>query len=151
EEVLMRSPSSDSGPQPPVPMTRQPSARRHGGQTPANSSSSLVRELDRLAPGLISAGRPARLLERAAELAELDVAGHPWAQLLVPCVRWDAAPGHAAAWCQARAARAVFRKEDERRGEAFACFVLGCWTLTLAGSAKRDACSAARASWPAGT
>src|SRR5262249_31331805 len=121
-------PSSDSDSQSPVPITRPPSARR-GSLIPTTDS--LVSELDRLALGLISAGPPARLLGREEELAQLDATGHPWAQLLIACVRWDAAPGDAAAWRQARAARAVFRREGERRGEAFACFVLGCWTLTV--------------------
>jgi tetratricopeptide (TPR) repeat protein len=111
-------------------VAKPPGARRRGAPAPRNPSEDLISELDRLAPELISTGRPARLLERAEELVQLDVAGHPWAQLLVACVQWDAAPGHAGAWRQARAACASFRQDGERRGEAFASYVLGCWTLT---------------------
>jgi len=103
----------------------------HTSPLTVNSSACLVSQLDKAAPELISAGRPARLREQVGELARLDVAGHPWAELLIACVRWDAAPGSRAAWHQARSARAAFQVDGDRRGEAFACFVLGCWTLTV--------------------
>jgi hypothetical protein len=90
----------------------------------------LAEDLDNLAPEMIGCGRPGLLLERADELARLDLRGHPWARLLAACVSWDAAPGTQRPWREARAALRDFRRRDDHRGEAYACYVLGCWTLT---------------------
>lgn len=90
----------------------------------------LPDELDELAPEMIGGGRPALLLDRVDELARLDLRGHPWARLLIACVSWDAAPGTERPWREARAALREFRRSGDHRGEAHACYVLGCWTLT---------------------
>jgi hypothetical protein len=100
---------------------------------------SILAELDRLAPSLIGNGRPARLMARRDVLAGLDMRGHPWARLLAACVAWEAEPGTSVPWREARAALQGFRRCGDRRGEGFACYVLGCWTLTqgrLTGAAR---------------
>ncbi|HEV2376789.1 MAG TPA: hypothetical protein VGS19_32010, partial [Streptosporangiaceae bacterium] len=102
------------------------------GQAPMRPprEQALLDELDELAPELLASGRPSRLLDRHGELTALDLRGHPWARLLVACVAWDAKPATPLAWRHARAAHQAFICKADGRGEAFACFVLGCWMLT---------------------
>lgn len=97
-----------------------------------------VEELDRLAPELLTGGRPARLLDRAAELSTLPLAGHPWARLLVACVWWDADPGTPHAVRQAHAALRAFRRGGDERGVGIACFVLGVWRVSRGDFAGAD-------------
>jgi tetratricopeptide (TPR) repeat protein len=97
-----------------------------------------VEELDRIAPGLLLAGRPARLLDCVDELSALPLAGHPWARLLVACVRWDADPGSAGAIAHAHGALRAFRRGGDDRGVGITCFVLGVWRLSRGDFAGAD-------------
>jgi tetratricopeptide (TPR) repeat protein len=103
-----------------------------------DSSELTVDELDRLAPSLLIGGRPARLLDRATELAELPLAGHPWARLLVACVLWDAEPGGQVAVRHAHAALRAFRRREDDRGIGITSFVLGVWRLSRGDFAGAD-------------
>lgn len=96
-------------------------------------------ELDRLAPELLGEGRPMRLSERADDLARLDFRGHPWARLLFGCALSDADPTDERGITQVTEALAEFRQARDGRGEAYACFVLGCRVLEqgdIAGAAQ---------------
>jgi tetratricopeptide (TPR) repeat protein len=86
-------------------------------------------ELDRSAQQLLGAGRPMRLAGRLDELVALDFRGHPWARLLVGCAASDADPADERGPAQVATALAEFRDAGDGRGEAYACFVLGCRAL----------------------
>src|SRR6266545_6344506 len=86
-------------------------------------------ELDRLAPELLTNGRPLRLQHRRDELAGLDFRGHPWARLLAACVLVDSDPLDREGRRHALAARRAFRRRQDAGGEGCACFLLGCWAL----------------------
>src|ERR1051325_4554266 len=97
-----------------------------GADVSADAEATLC-ELDRLAPEVIGTGRPARYAPLAAELADAGFRGHPWARLLLACALGDTGdPGNVRL---TEAALRSFRRSGDRRGEAYACFVLGCRAL----------------------
>jgi tetratricopeptide (TPR) repeat protein len=89
----------------------------------------LLAELDRQAPTLLGEGRPLRVADDARHLGDASFRGHPWAKLLVGCALSDADPADGRGRRYATAALASFRRRGDRRGEAYACFVLGCRAL----------------------
>src|SRR5436190_11472245 len=86
-------------------------------------------EMDRMAPEMISSGRPVRLLQERPDVADLDYRGHPWARLLAACAVWDADCTDPRAREHAMGALRAFRRAGDVRGEGYCCFVRGSWAV----------------------
>lgn len=97
----------------------------------AGDDEGVLAELDRSAPEMLGDGRPIRLVERLDELVRLNFRGHPWARLLVACALYDADPADPRHRDFLMAALRAFRAQQDGRGVAYACFVLGCRALEL--------------------